>query len=137
MTKIAKYLLATFALIGAVDFLGFVAWGLSGQFPPDDFFIGTITWHLIHDFWSVYPYLLVAWIFLAPIVCAYVAWHYAQREVRRAQRRIVNDAQQVFDTLSRTDVVLSNSVLDIYSKIEDAPTPKKTKVRKLRVKSRK
>lgn len=30
-----------------IDALGFVAWALSGQQPTDDFYIGTITTHVL------------------------------------------------------------------------------------------
>ena len=104
MTKIAKYLLGAFALIGAIDFLGFVAWGVSGQFPPDDFFIGTITWHLIHDFWSVYPYLLVAWIFLSPFVVYFLLKSVAYKQTA-----------DVWGALAK-----GTRLFEIHSRIEDA-----------------
>jgi hypothetical protein len=30
-----------------IDFLGFTAWIASGQYPVDDFYIGTITAHVL------------------------------------------------------------------------------------------
>lgn len=30
-----------------LDVLGFIAWAMSGQFPADDFFIGSITTHIL------------------------------------------------------------------------------------------
>ncbi len=33
-----------------VDFIGFMAWGLSGQFPSDGYFVGAITKGLISIF---------------------------------------------------------------------------------------
>lgn len=35
------------ALIIIVDAIGWTAWALSGQMPADNFFIGTITHHLL------------------------------------------------------------------------------------------
>jgi hypothetical protein len=35
------------AAIMAVDVLGFMAWILSGQYPADNFYIGTITAHIL------------------------------------------------------------------------------------------
>ncbi len=31
----------------AIDFIGFMVWALSGQTPPDGFFFGTITKHIL------------------------------------------------------------------------------------------
>ena len=46
-----KNLLATLSAIVvgvlAIDVLGFFAWALSGQFPPDNFYVGTITAHAL------------------------------------------------------------------------------------------
>ncbi len=33
-----------------IDFLGFVGWALSGGLPTDEFYIGTITTHVIKLF---------------------------------------------------------------------------------------
>lgn len=47
-------ILNTLKFIGAlawgllfIDFLGFVAWAMSGQFPADNFYIGSITTQII------------------------------------------------------------------------------------------
>ena len=42
-----KTVLGIFAFILVADAIAFVWWSLSGQHPIDDFFIGTITYHLI------------------------------------------------------------------------------------------
>lgn len=43
MIKKSNIILDIVLLILLVDFLGFVAWTLSGQLPADGFFIGRIT----------------------------------------------------------------------------------------------
>lgn len=35
-------------LVLLIDVGGYVAWVLSGQTPPDGFFVGAITWNIIH-----------------------------------------------------------------------------------------
>ena len=32
----------------SIDALGFIAWAMSGQYPVDAFYLGTITTHIIH-----------------------------------------------------------------------------------------
>ena len=128
MIKIAKYLVATLALIGAIDFFGFIAWAVSGQLPPDDFFVGTITWHLINNFWSVYPYLLIAWIFLAPVACAMLVYWYARRDVVVAEKRMRNRLENTVTYISNDMEILTNSIRAIEKDRKPA--------RKLRVKSK-
>lgn len=38
------------SLILVIDALGFMAWAMSGQFPVDNFYIGSITMHIIKLF---------------------------------------------------------------------------------------
>lgn len=40
-------LLSTVGVILTIDFIGLVAWTLSGQFPPDNIFVGRITLELL------------------------------------------------------------------------------------------
>lgn len=42
-----KTILWCAVLVLIVDFVGFVAWAFSGQYPVDDFYIGSITMHII------------------------------------------------------------------------------------------
>lgn len=35
------------AFILVIDFIGFIAWAMSGQMPVDNFYIGTISAHVI------------------------------------------------------------------------------------------
>jgi len=37
-------------IVIGLDFVGFVAWALSGQIPVDGFFIGRLTFEFIHLF---------------------------------------------------------------------------------------
>lgn len=34
-------------IILVIDFIGFLAWGLSGQYPADSFYIGAITRNIL------------------------------------------------------------------------------------------
>ncbi len=34
-------------IIMAIDMIGFAGWALSGQHPQDDFYVGTITTHIL------------------------------------------------------------------------------------------
>lgn len=43
----AKFIIGVATLIMAIDFIGFIAWAMSGQLPVDGFFIGTITTHIL------------------------------------------------------------------------------------------
>lgn len=47
MREILKIIGGTLCAILAVDFFGFVAWIASGQIPADNFYIGTITAHIL------------------------------------------------------------------------------------------
>jgi hypothetical protein len=46
--KILQYIMLTALIIITIDFLGLLAWVYSGQVPADNFFIGSITYHLLH-----------------------------------------------------------------------------------------
>lgn len=50
MARFLEYAALTAAAIVAVDFAGFTMWVASGQFPVDDFYIGTITAHVLRLF---------------------------------------------------------------------------------------
>jgi len=41
------------ALLLFVDFVGFIAWTMSVQFPVDNFYIGTITTHVLRFIISI------------------------------------------------------------------------------------
>lgn len=43
MKTIAQYIGIALIIIIAVDFVGFLAWGFSGQTPVDGFYVGAIT----------------------------------------------------------------------------------------------
>lgn len=45
-----KYVAGFVGFILLADFIGLLAWIASGQYPADDFFIGTITVHIIKLF---------------------------------------------------------------------------------------
>lgn len=45
--KIAQTILTIAVVIIAVDFLGFLAWGMSGQMPVDGFYVGAITRNIL------------------------------------------------------------------------------------------
>ena len=47
MKNIIKIVGGVIIAVLALDFLGFTAWVLSGQYPVDDFYIGTITAHVL------------------------------------------------------------------------------------------
>lgn len=47
MQKIIKFSLTALVTLLALDFIGFIAWGMSGQLPVDGFFLGTITKHIL------------------------------------------------------------------------------------------
>ena len=46
--KILEYLFWGLMVILFIDFIGFLAWGLSGQFPVDNCYIGAITKSVLH-----------------------------------------------------------------------------------------
>jgi hypothetical protein len=50
MKEILKIIGGTVIGLLAIDFVGFIAWVMSGQFPADNFYIGTITTHIIKLF---------------------------------------------------------------------------------------
>lgn len=41
--KIAQTILTIAVVVIAIDVLGFLAWGMSGQMPVDGFYVGAIT----------------------------------------------------------------------------------------------
>lgn len=43
-----KYVVWFIAIVIGVDMLGFLAWVLSGQFPVDNFYIGSITRNVLN-----------------------------------------------------------------------------------------
>jgi len=45
--NIVKYAAAIIAFILIMDVLGFLAWVYSGQYPTDEFYLGTITTHAL------------------------------------------------------------------------------------------
>jgi len=45
-----KNIFYALATIMVIDFIGFVAWAMSGQFPVDNVYVGTITAHIIKLF---------------------------------------------------------------------------------------
>jgi hypothetical protein len=47
MKKTLKTIGLVLLAILAVDFFGFMAWAMSGQYPLDDFYIGTLTAHVL------------------------------------------------------------------------------------------
>lgn len=55
MTKRSKRILSNLffnvatvvMILLAIDCIGFLVWGLSGQFPVDNFYIGSITKHVL------------------------------------------------------------------------------------------
>lgn len=47
MTKFLKSLGWIVAVIMVADFFGFLVWGMSGQFPVDNFYLGSITRHIL------------------------------------------------------------------------------------------
>lgn len=42
-----KMLFTIVAVVLVIDALGFMAWAISGQVPPDDVYVGTITTHAL------------------------------------------------------------------------------------------
>lgn len=46
-TIIFKATFLTVVTIACVDFAGFMLWASSGQQPPDDFYVGTLTTHAL------------------------------------------------------------------------------------------
>lgn len=47
MKKILNFMGLVIVMVMAIDFLGFVAWVMSGQFPLDSVYIGAITTNLL------------------------------------------------------------------------------------------
>lgn len=45
--KTLKTIATIAVVIIAIDFLGFMAWAMSGQRPVDNFYVGTITTHAL------------------------------------------------------------------------------------------
>ncbi len=47
MTHTIKAITATLALILTIDAFGFFAWIMSGQVPADNYYLGTLTAHVL------------------------------------------------------------------------------------------
>lgn len=47
LMKTIKFILSIIAIVMMIDVMGFLAWVYSGQRPVDDFYIGTITTHIV------------------------------------------------------------------------------------------
>lgn len=47
MKKTLTTIATVAAIILLIDFAGFLAWGMSGQHPVDNFYVGTITTHAL------------------------------------------------------------------------------------------
>ena len=45
--KILSFIGWSLVAILSIDALGFIAWAMSGQYPIDGFYVGTITAHLL------------------------------------------------------------------------------------------
>lgn len=48
-----KTLLTIIVIVLVVDFLGFLAWALSGQYPPEDAYVGALSTNVLQ--WLIYP----------------------------------------------------------------------------------
>lgn len=48
-----QYIINAILTVLAVDVIGFVFWVASGQFPLDNFYVGTITAHIIRFVFGV------------------------------------------------------------------------------------
>lgn len=53
MKTVLKILLKATLFVLVIDFLGAAAWAFSGQQPPANAYVGTITTHTIQ--WLIYP----------------------------------------------------------------------------------
>lgn len=47
MKRILKATTATITMFMLLDVMGFMAWILSGQIPTDNYYVGTITAHIV------------------------------------------------------------------------------------------
>lgn len=47
MKNTIQIALTVVAIVLVIDFLGFMAWAMSGQRPVDNFYVGTITTHAL------------------------------------------------------------------------------------------
>jgi hypothetical protein len=50
LTDIFNFAFATVLIVLAIDFVGMVAWSISGQFPLDGFYVGRISTEIIRLF---------------------------------------------------------------------------------------
>jgi len=50
LKQITQLILSVIFIILAIDFLGFMAWIISGQYPADSFYLGSITAHILQAF---------------------------------------------------------------------------------------
>jgi hypothetical protein len=50
MKKAIDMITRVFTVLILIDMIGFVAWVMSGQYPTDNFFIGTLTAHFLKLF---------------------------------------------------------------------------------------
>ncbi len=48
--NILKTILYTLGILLLIDFIGLIMWLASGQLPVDNFFVGTISYHIINLF---------------------------------------------------------------------------------------
>jgi hypothetical protein len=49
MRNILNKILIVIIIIIAIDFLGFLGWAMSGHFPVDNFYVGSITHHILQS----------------------------------------------------------------------------------------
>lgn len=47
MKQATKMVFTIVIILIVIDFLGMIAWAMSGQFPTDNFYIGSISTHII------------------------------------------------------------------------------------------
>lgn len=45
--KVLKTIVVIAIVLLAIDFVGMIAWGMSGQHPVDNFYIGSVSTHII------------------------------------------------------------------------------------------
>lgn len=50
MKQAIKIVFQIIVVLMIVDFIGMILWAMSGQFPVDNFYIGSITMHIIKLF---------------------------------------------------------------------------------------
>lgn len=128
-------------VLWAVDILAFFWWVFSGQIPPDGFFIGGMSWHIVYaimhvDWVGAYPYALFVWIFLSPVLGAVLGYlagkAYMYKELADVWEALSKQTR-LFKMHSQIEDQLTTSLSRRIAVLEDA-RPKK--VRKLRVKSK-